>query len=240
MYFLADEDATIHVKFLHEGDFVVPDTGTVTYTLRDHDGSKLLTNQSVTTDSSTTEINITISAAHNAKSGSLEKRTVVIDYEVDSQVFQIVKHYWLIDFLHYTVSAQNVREWLGVNRAELPDEEIDLVRAYFGVKDDLGDDSSKLDTALQATDGKAFHGNMALVFWAVQEKIPTLQMRVAQKESDDQIAWQRLNKLDFNTLWFQARKEYAAALRAIKGDDPSAPTLFTIPDVDDPVVGDAT
>lgn len=239
-YHLAGEDTTVTFDFLHEGQFVVPDQGTVTYTVRGTDGTKLVDSQSVNTGTDQTQIQVVVSASNNQKSGDIEKRSVVVNYQVDGHPFQMVKQYWLTDWLNFTAWPSDVRMYMGVNESELRDHEIDLTWAYFKVRREMGDNATAFDSALDATDDSAYYANMAIIYRAVLDLIPSLQLRVAQREQDDQQAYARLNNIDFEALQRRTNNAYTAAKRVIRGDDQlTPPTLMSVVAVDDPITGEA-
>jgi hypothetical protein len=234
---LAGETASFRVDFVEDGDFFVPDQGSVEWVLRGNDGSKVTSPASVTTDSSTTYITVKIDELANQKDGEVEKRSLVVSYTRNGDPGQIILHYRLVDWLNITITPENVRSWMGITPSELPNGDIDFVRHYFEVKSDLGNQESALDEALKATTRLQYDANMAILYKAVIELVPSVQYRIAQSEQDDVVSQRRMSSLDADKLLQQARKHYADALLSVSGEQSTGPTLFTVTTGADPITG---
>lgn len=238
---LADEEASFVIDFKDEGQLVVPDSGSVNWLLRSNDGTKTVTETSLSTDDTTTQVTITVPASEHSKTGDTEKRTLVVNYKVNSHPKQIICHYRVVNWLNIALTVDMIRDWMGLNRAELPDEDFDLVDAYFEVKNDLGDNPSMLDDALIDTTSRRYDANMAILYRSVLMIAPSVQYRATFSESDEQLSWTRQNQTNVDRLVEQAKAEYTRVLKSIQNiSDTVGPTLFTLSNPGDPVVGNAS
>lgn len=212
MYFTAGVDVTVPVEFKVDGEFVVPTAGSVTYTLKGNDGSNILTNQPVETDANTTQIAIVVQAAHNAKVDTVEQRFLLVTFTYNNQTYQVRRFYSLIDFLLYTCSEADVRAFIGVSEYELPDPDIDLVKAYYKVLDDYENLATALtDSSLRRS------ANDAIKLAAVIDVIPSLQLRVLQLDKGGDKQYMRLQTIDFDQLRTDAITRYSDAVRELNG-----------------------
>ena len=237
-YRIAGEPQIFTFDLTMNGDFVVPDVGTVTYTLRAANGTPLVSASPIITTDTQTQVQVPLVASLNTKVGVIEKRSLQLDYQVDGHPQRAVQHYWLIDWPLYSATPADVRAYIGINDAELRDDDIDLNAAYLALKRDLG--ALDLDAAFQTGDSLALVANNAVVYQAVLTMLPGLQFRVAQKEQDDTQAYTRLKELDFEALRRSTVARLSEAKREILGEQILGPTLFVVANVDDPIVGDAT
>lgn len=213
---------------------VPPAVGSVVYTIRDQDGTPLAghTEVAVTTDGTTTSIVVDFPSSITAITAEFEKRTLEVHYEYAGVSKRIVRIIRLVPFLNLGITETDVREWLGVNDRELPESEIDLVAAYFEVKEDL----STLDAALVAGGRTEVAANTAVKMKAAINIIPSLKLRVAQKESDGPITFDRPDLSTFDDLMAYALEAYSEALDELgRAEPPSG--IFEIVVRPDPFLG---
>jgi len=235
LYKTAGEPCTIRVPLLVDGEYVVPDVGSVTSTLRGNDGTVLSTG-SVTTTAATTDVSIEIDAEDNTKAvgKDFSNRVVILDFLVGGFPHQIKTHYRLIDWLTFTTSGEDVRGLLGVSSSELPDSVIELISAYFRVRTELGE--AVLLAALAAGDDKARAADEAIACVAALDVIPSLQARVPQSEGDGVIKFTRAL-----VNWEKAHRDISAklsrALSKISGIVETSPVLGVLGVKTDPVTG---
>jgi hypothetical protein len=237
MYEIANEDVTITVPLIMNGEFVVPLAGSVRYIVRGHSGSVLAGPTSIVTDENTTSVTITIPAALNVISGDVENRHLVVSFGTPSGSYQIGNTYRLVNWLNLAASAVDVRRFLGVTVDELPDDEVDLVKSYLTIKTEMG---SVFTDALSATDSSVYAANDLVVYRTVLDVIPSLQLRVIQTEKSDILSASRSSKIDYGALAREASARYSAAARLVNPTVEDELTLFLVAGVDDPIVGEAT
>lgn len=229
MYELAGEDVAVLIRYMANGDYVVPDVGSVTYTVRDNAGQPItdLIDQPITVDETTTQSVITIPAIKNAITADIENRFVDVKFSSGEAPYRVRVVYKLTQFLNFTASPADVRSWMGCNSNELEDADIDMVAAYFKAGDLLStDDAPNLFTDALATGGlDGLNANQAIVYVATLQAIPSLQLRIAQSETNGVLKYSRIAKLDFNKL----QKDTADRLAALAEDVAGA--AFVTPDL---------
>jgi hypothetical protein len=192
------QDLGFAIPLVRNGEPFLPDNGQVSWSLRGQDGSVIVGPTQVTgvTD---TQVQLTVVAADNTVAGGLlfEKRTILVTGAVGGQPFSIRVIYRLTAWLNYTASADDVRAFMGIDLAELPDSDIDLTIAYSDVAGVVSKDL--LDSALVAGDATEIAANRAIVARAVINVIPSAQARMLKSQSDGTQDIDRF-KVDFDGL----------------------------------------
>lgn len=238
-YVMAGEEYVYAVDFMVDGEFVVPDEDSVSYTIRDAAGTPLAghTNVPLILDGQSDRGFIEIPASVNEKTAEREPRHVHVMFAVNGKPRTHAGSYILIDFLNHYVTESDVRGWLGVTPSELPDSDIDLVKAYYAVKNDNSLANIDLTATLARGDQTAFAANEAIRMQAALQVLPSLENRIAQVEKADMLTFQRMNKLDINALRRRTAAHYAQAVQSVLGGTPISPILFTVTSPVDPVTG---
>lgn len=232
---LANKSHSFVYEFFQDGEYIVPDIGSVTWTLYGNDGSiGSQNNTALTTDASTNKVTLATSQGDNVISGAVEKRTIVIDYDINGQGYSDQIHYWITSLLNITVTEADVRAVLGVEPKELPDDAINIVEAYHDTSADLVND---ITTILAAGDRSALKANRAITLKAALTVLPSLRLKVAQKETSDTIGYSRYTDMDWIALRDDLSAQYADAL--LQSDDQQVPdlALFVVSTPPDPVTG---
>lgn len=230
---LKDKATSVLVEFKRGEDFFVPDDGSVTYTIRDNDGSEMVgyVDQSLTPTAGATDVVVAIPSGVNAlpDGAKFGYRAVIVTYLVNGVTYDNTVRYRVHPYMNFQASADQVRSFMGLHESELPDSEVDMVKAFLEVQTDAS--SADIPTLLASGDVQAFNVNAAIVYKAVLEAIPSLQLRVAQKQTSDGSSLSRLQELDFNDLEAKARRRLADALDLITGQVRSdAPLLLVTGD----------
>jgi hypothetical protein len=75
-----------------------------------------------------------VPAVQNAIVARYEKRTLITKFSSGGIPYTVSMRYRLVPFLNLEIGPENVRKFVGVNPRELPDDEIDLTRAYFDIE----------------------------------------------------------------------------------------------------------
>jgi hypothetical protein len=236
-YEVAGRDVTVTVRFMVDGDFVVPDASSVTYTLRGNDGLPVAgqTDVAVGTTDSQTETNITIAAVRNGKAKDFENRFVTVEFKVAGQAYSATTAYRLIDWLGVTVTGDDVRSFIGLDSHELADAELDLHASYYEIKKQLG--GTVFDDALTAGDDKTLGANRAVLCHQVLRLVPSLRLRTVQREATDTASFDRYKTIDWSAIASLASAELAAGLSAIAGSAVDEVTIFQLTTRTDPVTG---
>lgn len=237
IYATAGEASTFLVPFLVDGEFVTPDDGSVTYTVRGNDGAALSGLSAVAVSVSTTEVPITVSALANAKDAGkdFENRFIIVDFEADGYPHQAKLVYTLVDWMIFTTSGDDVRALIGASSSELPDQDIDLVSAYFKVRSTLG--SSVLTEALSAGNATTRSANRAIACTAALEALPSLQLRVPQSDGDGMVKFTRFSGVDWRQLTGEISAKLATALSEITGVSESTPVFGVVATSTDVITG---
>lgn len=237
MYETAGEDVTLQIPLLVEGDFVVPDIGSVTYTVRDGAGQPItgLIDVAVTTDDATTSIEITVLAAKNAITADIEQRTVTVKFVSGGAGRRIQIIYKLTDWLNMSATPGDVRSVIGCNGSELADQDIDLVLAYFQSDALLG--GTILADELAGGGLASLNANRIIILRAALQVIPSLQLRIAQSETNGVVKYNRIAKLDFAALQAALAGQLADLIADLTGIPVSVGSLFILSSGLDPITG---
>lgn len=234
---IGGQDATLRVAFELDGQPVVPDVGSVMYTVRGNSGAAVsgLTDVPVTTQSDTTAVVITVAGLNNTLVKRTERRTVVIRFAVGGQLYYLTRRYRVVPWLNHAVEPWAVRSFVGVNRQELGDSEIDLVHAYLEVEAVVG--QTTFDTALAAGGLTSDKANLAIKYRAVLDVLPSLQLKVAKAEDNGTMKFQRLDKIDFRSLHLEAAGRLGELLTELSGRDSGSFVLGILSAPVDPITG---
>lgn len=238
MYKTAGEDIAVVIRFLVGGDTVVPDAGSVSYSVRDNAGALMVGLSAVAVaDPYSTQTTITVPAASNAITGQIEKRAVIVRFTKDSIPHEIVEIYKLTAWLNLDVAPSAVRASLGLNEGELPDAEIDLPAAYFAIINEPEIDPVDFDAALAAGNASQIAANEAVVCRAALRVLPTLQTRMAAQERSGTSSFAR-QPVDYPRLRADLIARYSQALADALGIDSEAPTMIVFSTQTDPFTGE--
>lgn len=239
MEFLSNRAITFSVPFEKGTDFFTPDVGTVSFTVRDNTGQPIdgLTDVAVTTTSSTTRLDIALSAEQTSISGLLENRYVEVRYESRGLAGVINTSFRLRPFVPMSVTGDEVRSFLGLTEHELGDDEMEFYWGYLRAKMDV----PAVDAALVAGDMTTLLVNDMIKGAVVIKLIASLPLRVAKSEQSEASQFARLDALiDFKALLAAAQDLYQKGVTAL-GVPPLVPNyplfMATGPAVD-PIRGD--
>lgn len=235
LHFTSGEDITVPVAFTRGGEPFVPDALNLVWYLRDQTGTAGGTTSLTCTN---TYADILVLAAQNALPGGqrFTKRFVCVSGTHGGKPFTIVVPYTLAPWKNFTVTAQEVRDFIGVDAGELDDNSIDLLDAYFAVVDSVGDETI-LATALASGLKAETQANTAIRMKAALMVLPSLQLRLSQAESDGSLTLERLKDLDLAGTAKLARLNYGAVMTALSGRTTQERVAFIVTTPTDPVTG---
>lgn len=238
--YLAGSNVTLMVELSEAGAPLIPDSGSLTYTVRDQEGAAIpgLTDVPVTTGPTTFRVSITIPAINNAIAVDkrFEKRTVTFNYLVSTNAKQQSVAYRLTAFLNHIVTGGQIRGFIGVQQHELPDEEIDLMVAFLKVEKVVG--LAELADALSSGTTVELSANEMIRMQAVLDVLPSLKQRIAQSETNGLKGFSRPVIRDFSDVEQKAKDRYADALTDTTGrTTDSAHSLAVLTQDTDPVTG---
>lgn len=213
--------------------------GNVTWTLKNESGA-VIDNGTITPAVGAVSVFITTPSGSNTLSGSdlIGFRDLSWNYSVGGESISGDKRYLLEALPPYGASPAGVRNKLGVDQHELPDEEISLARSYYDILTLAGDPDLTGFTPTSRQRLTLADGIEALAALAI---IPTLQLRLAIKESSGTDTYQR-QKIDWALLAENLRSLVNDAIVVwVPGFDPLAEIgdLFILATpATDPLTGD--
>lgn len=235
---VAGEEVRITVPFTRDGEPFLADDLSVSWSLRGHDGSMLLTGQAPY-DASDTRADILIPGSVTSITAPrrFEKRFLIVSGTDNDVNFSITVPFRVAPWLNTSVTNAAVRSFIGTDEGELPDADIDIISAYYMLIDQLGD--AAFEAALESGDRSEIIANNAIMGMAVIQTLPGLRARMSKKESDGNMTVERF-PIDFDRIEADALRAIAAATRSIGGFDDTSTTrtLFVVGTPSpDPVTG---
>lgn len=246
MWNLSGEDFTLKLTFKDRlGVAVLPDTGSVRLTVRDHAGVALTSFDNLLLVVTGNQYELTIPGSDNTLGvgNQLENRHIRVTYLVNGQAMQIKDSYKLCQFLPFAVVENDVRALLGLTYEELPDTDIDLYSAYFTLDDYLT--TVKLTTTplkdyLVAGTVKSIKANQLVAVQAAIDILPSIPQRIADTQKTENAEFTRNQKVDPYSLSKQLEGMKADLTNALLTVDPNAfttPTIFAVSTPTDPITG---
>jgi hypothetical protein len=199
MWTTAGEDLTLNFPFMHDGQFVIPDPGSVRVTIRDNDGVTIQDwSRVVQPDPVSTTFSLVVPAAVNdlSSGNALESRYVRLEYAYEGKAYGKNVSYRLTPFLPIQATPAGVRNRLGATETEMPDETIDIHEAYYKL---LPGYPEILPAALKAKDGSCISANNAIEIKAALELMPGISSKILQSETQDNGTYARM-KVNFERL----------------------------------------
>jgi hypothetical protein len=235
-WFQAGEDLTFDIELIVGGVPAQPDAGTTSVTVRDQSGQVLadLDHKPITVPGTTASISVPAGENQIAAGSDTETRYVTLSYISGGQSRQQTAAYGLHPFLPIEASQDAVRSLLGVASDELPDDDIELVPAYYDLVADNGD---AFKNAFTTGNRQRQQANRALALRAALDALPSLQLRVFQARTSENNSFGRFQTVDFQQLRADLTDQLAAALNIAVASTVavSVPTLFVVSTPTDPV-----
>lgn len=227
------QSVRLTLSFTVGGLLVDPPTTSIEAALYDHTGQLLHAYQLEAVDP-----NLNIAASHQtiASGRDFEKRTLRYGFPSPEgwQDRQLVYHVYPV--LNFVTTPDDVRAFIGMSEAELPDQDLDLDEIYFHVADEIG--RTELDAALISGTSAERKANEAIKLRAVIEVYPSLMQRLQQMESDGVLQVRKQVVKDLSHVLTAAKTRYAAVLGEITPTPTSTPVpLFTVVQSPDPITG---
>lgn len=245
---LAGTAITLWADFLTPtDDLVVPDEGSVSYTLHDGTGVRILGPEPLTPAAEATGVSIEISDVENELPVErlFDRRTVIVSWMSGGASGSLRLRYRVVPFPLYDVTPDTIRDIIGVASDELPDGSIDIFTGYLLAAQALliSDSRVVLDAALQAGDMRSITANRLVAFTVVQELLPSLSQRVLQSKTDGTLKSDRIRGLDLPALAAAIATRRLLDIDELKGVSGAQQTgpvflVLTTPAID-PVTGGA-
>lgn len=163
---------------------------------------------------------ISLSNSANLRTKTIEYRKLYVEFIYSGLTYIVNKHYFLRDNTFFPLSADDVRAVMGVGFSDLPDEVIDILRAY----DEVKVDASGIDLDAIITNGTA---NMEYVLKAVAYKtasnsVITLNSNVFKMEQADNTLYQRFDNFNYSSLSKDMSSGYSKYIALLKAQTVSA------------------
>lgn len=229
---------SLRFDFTNDGEYIVPDIASVVYTVHDNAGQPMsgYTSVAVTTTSTTDHLSIQIPSAVHTVGGSklFEQRSVILDYTYQGKTLSIPKHYYVTNRLNYHVSPLDVISCLAIKEGEIFAEEVELVPAYFAVRETMG--ATAFDAALSSGTITQLKVNEAIKYQAALKFLATLELRAFEKAGGDSASYKRFATVDFAALKQAVKGELAAAIQSASGVS-TTPSLFVLSNPTDVYTG---
>ncbi|BCJ91784.1 hypothetical protein IZ6_25190 [Terrihabitans soli] len=238
MDFLAGLSIAVPVFFTVSGDPKVPDSGTAVYTVYDQAGEPItgLIDVPLSTGPTTTRTIISISQTYTSiSSGRFSKLTVIVRFVHGGMPHTLRIPVRLVPFINYSASPADVRSYCGVNASELPDGDIDIFEAFLTIESIVG--QTELAAALAAGTKVEVSANMAILYAAALSVLPSLQLRVAQRQSDGPLTFDRAPIKDFSKLYGETQSLLTEALNLVTGRSEGDNPLLVLTTPVDPITG---
>lgn len=205
--------AAITIPFMAGNQPVVPDVGSVTYTIRDQLGTPMtgLTDIAYVTTSTSFQMQILVpSSAHQIDSARrFERRGVIVKFRVGGAEVQMSRGYRVVPEVAHTVTPNQVRAFIGIEEHELPDDDIDVMAAFLAVEKIVG---APLATALTSGTTDELAANTMICMRAVIDVLPSAKQRMAQSEKNGVKEFSRVDLKELDKLRVDAERRYQEAL----------------------------
>lgn len=230
-YAYKNEDFLYSVDFKVNGKFVIPDDNKYSYKLRNQAGEILL-KEDVTLDETspaydnrtgeiipTDKADIVIPAEHNTLSDGAFFKTLIVEvnFKFEGKPYVLTDSYRVVNFFYFSASAEDVRNYYGLNSGELPDEAIDLNECYFKGLQRLG--STFID-CLNSGGMGAIRANRLITLYGVVQVFSSVRLRVNQEESDGSSKFLRyLNKINWDDLLDSIQAEIEELEANLSGEE---------------------
>jgi len=193
MYVTAGEGLSLQIEFKVGGDFVVPDANTVKISIRNQSGGLVSGwNQQAVNHAGLTQYPLVIPADVNTAAGR-EKRSIIVDFKVGGGSHRQIIHYFVTPWLNVTVTPVDVRRFFGVSEVDLPDTDVSVEEAYYGLLQTY--DKIDIDAALVDVDMMIYANNLVLAN-ACLSVIHSMQVRLKKSETSDDESYIR-EKIDW-------------------------------------------
>jgi hypothetical protein len=211
---IAGTPTALSIPFIIGTQPVAPDAGSVTYTIKDQLGTPMvgLTDIPYVVTGTVYELKILVPSSANQITGTrrFERRNVVVNFKVAGEEMQISRVYRVVPEPSFTVTASDVRAFIGIEDHEMPDEDIDLLSAYLVVEKDVSADI--LTAALTSGTTDEIAANTLIRMRAVLDVLPSAKQRMAQSETNGVKQFSRVDLKELDKLKIEAERRYQEAV----------------------------
>lgn len=171
---------TVLVEFKKDGEFVIPDPGSIKLTIRSNSGLVVggYDKQAQVGVLSSTWL-LAVPGAVNITNEEREARYIIVDFTSGNYPCSFRVSYRLTAFLPIQVLPQDVRTLLGLREEELKDFEVEIYDAYFALLRSNPALGANLVTGNDAT----MYANKAIALKAALLVMPSVPLRAAKQDS---------------------------------------------------------
>lgn len=238
LYAKADKSINIPFEFKFGDDLVVPDASSVTLTVTEANGTVIsgYDGLAITPDVGASQTVLSISAAANTKTNDFELRQCEVYFEYNSTPVTGYITYQIVDRINIPVSPSEVRNLIGISESEWPNENIDLIKAYSDLQDDIED--FDVETTLVSGESAAKTIIDAIKYKAAIQILPSLEIIAVQSLQADNVMFRRFEEVDFEAMRNRLTAEYDGFLSDITGESGVTPILATTGVGTDAVTGE--
>lgn len=229
-YAYKNEDFLYSVDFKVNGNFVMPDDNVYSYKIRNQKGEVLL-NETVNipetspVDNKTEEVipvdraELIIPAEFNNLSDGFMFNTIIVEinFKFEGKPYTLKDSYRVIDFFYFNATAEDVRNYYGLNSGELPDEAVDLNECYFKCVQKLG---TTFTDCLNSGGIGTIRANRLITLYGVVQVFSSVRLRVNQEENDGSSKFLRyLNKINWDAFLEDVQAEIEELEANLSGEE---------------------
>lgn len=215
-------------------------TGVFSYSVYDEDGNIVDGLEDVVVSLGVGAISARIDIPRTANQVSkplFETRTISWTYPTGTGTENGSVTYVIQRRVPFPVTHDGVRTMLGVTKEEIPDDRIDLLRAYIIFRDNFID-PTVIDPFAVAGDDSALKITKGIEALAAMEVLPTLQIAIARRFDTGTNSYERWNRIDWDRLQEKLQGHVTEAVLLI---DPTIGVdiipIFTLSIRTDPLTG---
>jgi hypothetical protein len=223
MWVTSGTAAQLPIDYRIGEDFVIPSEAWVT--VRDHTGEVLISEEPLGVTSTSTSFEVP--DPHNVlpNNGVFVFRYVTVIFNYENRQHQLNLTYRIMAFAPLAVTAQNVRDELGLDASELPDTAIDIPMAYLHLVKDYGAD---FEAALISDDLKALQAQKAVGIRAAMETVNSLTFRAGVKFTAEESQFTRQSTFDQKAISYGLSQRLQVLLDEILEREPVGNTVTLV------------
>lgn len=225
-----NEDKNLTFEFKVDGDLVVPDIASVTYTLRGSDGAIISGHENVSLPVVNSRHILKVPSAVHTSEGY---RHVEVNFKFQGSAFILKTSYKVTIYVPIAATTDRVRGLLGLVSHELSDSDINLFASYRKLKTKISD----MDSLLVETGEQSEFANEAIAVQTALDLMSTVPLRALMTDKGDVGTATRFSKIDFKALESRLAEQLASLVATLTGTPESAPTIFTVTNPTDPFTG---
>lgn len=212
MWFTAGDEVSIHFDFVVDAEYVIPSGAS--FTVLEAHGFPVAGLVGVELPVVSTGTSITLPSTATAHTGDSPFKTLflAVTFIHEGQTHKKTMPINLMAFVPVMAQPQDVRNELGLDSSELPDNQIQILRSYVNLKQAYGEDFTE---KLLNGDHTTLAANRAIVLSEALETLNSLQFRVAVKTKSETSEFLRVASLDFNKLRIDLARSLASQLAVV-------------------------